>query len=103
MTDYLSTYGKRTRTFQEGGPMPAEGGAPAGPEGAPQGGGGEEEQVLALAQAAMEGDMEAAAQLGMMLAPMILEQAGGGAPQGGGEPMPAEGGAPTFRKGGRLA
>jgi len=102
MTDYLSKYGRRKRVFQEGGPMPAEGGAP---QGAPAEGGGGEEQVLALAQAAAQGDMEAAAQLGMMLAPMILEQAGGGAPAGpeGGAPAPAPAeGAPTFRRGGRL-
>jgi len=107
MTDYLNRYGRKQR-FQEGGPMPAEGGAPpAGPEGgAPAGpegqGGGGEEQVLQLAQAAIQGDMEAAAQLGMMLAPMILEQAGGGGAQGG-APAPAEGGAPTFKRGGKLA
>jgi hypothetical protein len=40
----------------------------AGPE---QGGGGQEEEILALAQATVGGD-QAAAQLGAMLAPMIL-------------------------------
>ena len=107
--NYLSTYGTKRPMFQAGGPMPPEGGAPGGmpPEGgAPPEAGGEDPQaqVLALAEAAVGGDMEAAAQLGMMLAPMILEQAGGGAPAGpeGGAP-PAEGGAPVFKRGGKLA
>jgi hypothetical protein len=102
MTDYLAKYGNpRMRRFQEGGEMPAAEPMPA-EGGAPQGGGGEEE-VLALAQAAAGGDMEAAAQLGMMLAPMILEQAGaaqGGAPAGPEAGMAPEGGAPMQRKGG---
>ncbi|MCK5788482.1 MAG: hypothetical protein KAH32_05765, partial [Chlamydiia bacterium] len=63
---YVNKYGNK-RMFQAGGEM-------AGPP-PPQGGGGDEE-VIMLAQAAASGDMEAAAQLGMMLAPMILEQAG---------------------------
>jgi hypothetical protein len=42
----------------------------AGPE---QGGGGQEEEILALAQATV-GDQAAAAQLGAMLAPMILQE-----------------------------
>jgi hypothetical protein len=71
---YLNAYGKkdfkkvvwlRLRSVQ------------AGPE---QGGGGQEEEILALAQATVGGDQAAAAQLGAMLAPMILQevQAGGG-------------------------
>ncbi|MCK5787460.1 MAG: hypothetical protein KAH32_00470 [Chlamydiia bacterium] len=107
-TNYLAHYG--TRRYQGGGEMPA----PAGPEGGmpqeggapPQEGGGGDPQaeILAMAQAAAQGDQAAAAQLGMALAPMILEQAGqGGAPEGGGGPAPAEGGAPVFRRGGRLA
>jgi hypothetical protein len=43
----------------------------AGPE---QGGGGQEEEILALAQATVGGDQAAAAQLGAMLAPMILQE-----------------------------
>jgi hypothetical protein len=86
----------------EGG-MPAEAGAPA-----EAGGGDPQEQILGLAQAATQGDEAAAAQLGMMLAPMILEQAGGGgaAPAGApGEGAPAgQGeGAPVFKRGGKLA
>jgi len=101
MKDYLNTYGVRRHSkFQMGGPMPAEGGMP--PEGgAPaEGGGGDPQaEIIALAEAAAAGDMEAAAQLGMMVAPLILEQAGGA---GGGAPAGPEGGAPVFRKGGRL-
>jgi hypothetical protein len=52
----------------------------SGPE---QGGGGQEEEILALAQATVGGDQAAAAQLGAMLAPMILQvQAGGGGGEG---------------------
>ena len=104
---YLSKYG--TRKFQEGGAMPAgPEAAPAAPAG-PEAGGGGEEQVIALAQAAASGDPEAAAELGMMLAPMILEQAGAGGPEGapaGPEGAPPEGGAPggepVFRRGGKF-
>ena len=109
MKDYLSAYG--TRKYQEGGAMPPQGGAPAGgmpPEGgAPAGGpegGDPQAELMALAQAAAQGDQAAATQLGMMLAPMILEQSGGGGAPGGPEgPAPAEGGAPVFSRGGRLA
>jgi len=58
---------------------------------------------LVLAEATVQGDMEAAAQLGQALAPMILEQVqaqgGGGAPAGdpGMEPAGAE---PMFSRGG---
>jgi len=119
MKDYLKQYGRKQR-FQEGGSMPAgpEGGAP--PAGGPEGGAGGPEEILAVAQATLDGDMEAAAQLGVMVAPMILEQAQaqggapGGAPAGGpeggapmgmarnGGPVPANVGVPTFGKGGRL-
>lgn len=95
--DYLRKYGKKKRIFQEGGAMAAP--APA-QEAGPSG-----DEVIALAQAAISGDQAAAAQLGMMLAPLILEQAGAG----GGEamagqapeaaPAPVEG-EPVFRKGG---
>jgi len=103
---YLSKYG--TRKFQAGGEMaPAGPEAPAAPAG-PEAGGGEEE-IIGLAQAAAGGDMEAAAQLGMMLAPMILEQAGAGGaegapagPEGGEMAPPQEEGAPVFRRGGKF-
>ena len=106
---YLDTYATRSKRFQEGGMMteeaPAgpEAGAPAGPEAGPEQD-AQGEQLLALAEAAVGGDQQAAAELGMALAPMILEQVqaetGGGAPEGGGgEPMP-EGGEPTFSAGG---
>jgi hypothetical protein len=39
----------------------------------PEQGGGQEEEILALAQATVGGDQAAAAQLGAMLAPMILQ------------------------------
>ena len=49
--------------------------APAAPaQAGPEQGGGQEEQILALAQATVGGDQAAAAQLGAMLAPMILEE-----------------------------
>ena len=99
---YLKTYGRRK--FQEGGEMPA-GPAPA-PEAGPEaaGGGAEQEaqQVLQLAEATMAGDEAAAAELGKMLAPVIMQevqaQGGGGAPAEG---APAEG-APVFRRGGQF-
>jgi len=98
--DYLNKYGKN-RKFQEGGmaPAPAEA-APAG-----GGGGGEMsgEELLGLAQATMQGDQQAAAQLGTLMAPMIMEQmqaqGGGGAPAA--EAAPA-GGEPVFKKGGEF-
>jgi len=105
---YMNKYGKKnTLKFQEGGMMPEEGGAPPAPEagGAPAGG-GDEEQLIAWAEAATQGDQEAAMQLGMAIAPMIMEQAaaasGGGGAEGGMPPegAPAEGGTPVFRKGG---
>jgi hypothetical protein len=67
---YLNAYGKKRR-FQEGGVAPAAAPVQAGPE---QGGGGQEEEILALAQATVGGDQAAAAQLGAMLAPMILQE-----------------------------
>jgi hypothetical protein len=106
---YLNKYGSRARKFQGGGEMAPAGPPPEAPAG--PGAGGGEEEIIGLAQAAAQGDMEAAAQLGMMLAPMILEQAGAagagpeGAPAGpeGGEMAPPpEGGAPVFRRGGKF-
>jgi hypothetical protein len=64
---YLNAYGKKRR-FQEGGVLGC-GSVQAGPEQ----GGGQEEEILALAQATVGGDQAAAAQLGAMLAPMILQ------------------------------
>jgi hypothetical protein len=94
---YLNTYGKKRR-FQEGGVAPEAAPVQAGPE---QGGGGQEEQILALAQATVAGDQAAAAELGMMLAPMILQEvqaSAGGATE---EAAPAEA-QPVFRKGGKF-
>ena len=96
---YLNTYGTKRRKFQEGGmmaPAPAE----AAPEAGPEAGGGEvsEDQLLQLADAAVQGDQEAAMQLGMLLAPMILQEAQAA---GGAEAAPAEA-APVFRKGGQF-
>jgi hypothetical protein len=89
---YLNAYGKKRR-FQEGGC--GCGSVQAGPEQ----GGGQEEEILALAQAT--GGDQAAAQLGAMLAPMILQevQAGGG---GGEEEMAPQEAQPVFRKGGKF-
>jgi hypothetical protein len=109
---YLDKYGSgNTRKFQDGGAMPAAPGpgpAPvqAGPSEA--GDGGQEEQIMALAQATVGGDQAAAAQLGTLLAPMIIQevqaQSGG---SGGGEDAaaaaPAPEGQPVFRKGGKFA
>jgi len=99
--NYLSKYGKN-RKFQEGGMAPAEA-APAG-----GGGGGEMsgEELVGLAQATMQGDQQAAAQLGTLMAPMIMEQmqaqGGGGAPAEGGAPPPEGGGEPVFKHGGEF-
>ena len=93
---YLSKYGKK-RKFQVGGEM-----APAPVQAGPAEGGGQEEQILALAEATVGGDQAAAAQLGAMLAPMILQEvqaaSGGGAPAG----APAPGAEPVFKKGGKF-
>ena len=112
---YLNTY-SRKRKFQGGGEVPAapapEAGA-GGPEAGGAGGGGvTEEQLIEFAYAAVQGDQGAATQLGMALAPMIVEQAesmgaggGAGGPEGG---APAEAGGapaegePVFRRGGKL-
>ena len=108
--NYLKNYGSnKTRRFQEGGMMAPQGGAEMAPqEGAPQGGGGEEE-LIALAEAAVQGDQEAGCQLGAALAPMIVEAAqqqggGGGAPAEAGmaEGEAAAGGTPVFKRGGQF-
>lgn len=89
---YLSEYGTKKRKFQVGGEMPA---AP------PAEGGGQEEQIIALAEAAVAGDEQAAMELGMLVAPIILEQvAGAGA--GEAEAMAAEQEAPVFSSGGKF-
>jgi hypothetical protein len=87
---YLNAYGKKRR-FQEG-VAPAAAPVQAGPEQ-----GGQEEEILALAQATVGGDQAAAAQLGAMLAPMILQevQAGGG----GEEEMAPQEAQPVFKGG----
>lgn len=96
---YLNKYGKK-RMFQAGGVAPA---APAPVQAGPAEGGGQEEQILALAEATVGGDQAAAAQLGTMLAPMILQEvqaAGGG--EGAPEGAPAPEAQPVFRKGGKF-
>jgi hypothetical protein len=101
---YLKNYGTKNRKFQEGGAMMAEEApmapAPMAPEAGPEAG-GQEEQILALAEATMQGDQEAAAQLGQLLAPMIMQEVqanAGGAPA----PGPEAGAQPVFRKGGKF-
>ena len=97
---YLDKYGKKKQKFQAGGVAPTQAGPEAAPaEGGPAEGGGQEEQILALAEATVAGDQAAAAQLGTMLAPMILQevQAAGG----GGAPAPAEA-QPVFKQGGKF-
>ena len=102
---YLDAYGNKKRKFQEGGAMaPAPAPVQAGPE-AP-GAGGQEEQILALAQATVQGDQQAAAELGAILAPMILQEleaagGAGGAEAGGQAPAP-QGAEPVFRRGGQF-
>lgn len=93
---YLKQYGSKKRKFQAGGAAPAAepAAAPAGPA---AGGGGQEEQIFALAEAAVQGDQAAAAELGMFLAPMILQEAE--AQMGGGAEAEAQ---PVFAKGGKF-
>ena len=84
--DYLNKYAnKGVSKFQAGGPMPAEGGAPA-PEAAPQGGAPDLEAMLA--EWAQTQDPNLAMQICAMLVEMM---GGGGAP------------APAMRGGGRMA
>lgn len=99
--NYLKDYGTKKRMFQEGGAMMAEEAPMApGPEAGPEaGGGGQEEQIMQLAEATMQGDQEAAAQLGQMLAPMIMQEVQGG---GQGAPAPEAEAQPVFRKGGKF-
>ena len=99
---YLKVYGKK-RKLQEGGAMPAGPAVSpaAGPEAAPGGGGGEQEAqvILQLAEATMGGDEQAAAELGKMLAPVIMQEVQA---QGGGAEAAPAGGAPVFRRGGQF-
>jgi len=97
--NYLKKYGTKGRKFQEGGAAPAEvAPAPAaGPEG---GAGGQEEQIVQLAQATVQGDQAAAAQLGSIMAPMLLQEIEAAGAQGGAPAGPGAGGQPVFRKGG---
>lgn len=74
--------------------------APAGPE---AGGQGQEEQIIQLATAATQGDQQAAAQLGMMMAPMILQEVQAAGGQGQAPAGPAAGGQPVFKLGGKFA
>lgn len=90
---YLKQYGTKTEKFQAGGMAPA----PA--EAAPAGGGGGEEQIIMLAEAAVGGDQAAATELGMMLAPMIMQEAQ--AQAGAGAPAEAQA-QPVFKKGGKF-
>lgn len=72
---------------QQAGPAPAE---------------GQEEQILQLAEDAVAGDQQAAAELGMMLAPMILQQVDAemqGAEGAEAAPAVPE---PVFRRGGKF-
>lgn len=99
---YLDKYGKRSQRFQEGGPMPA--GAEMAPpqQAGPAPAEGQEEQILQLAEAAVAGDQQAAAELGMMLAPMILQQVDAemqGAEGAEAAPAAPE---PVFRRGGKF-
>jgi len=98
---YLKQYGTKGRKFQEGGaaPMEAAPAAPAGPEG---GAGGQEEQIVQLAQATVQGDQAAAAQLGTIMAPMLLQEIEAAGAQGGAPAGPEAGGQPVFKRGGKF-
>lgn len=101
--NYLKKYGTKGKKFQEGGAAPVAEAAPAAPAGPEGGAGGQEEQIVQLAQATVQGDQAAAAQLGTIMAPMLLQEieaagAGQEAPAG-----PEAGGQPVFKKGGKFA
>lgn len=97
MKDYLNTYGNKTPKFQEGGAMQE-------PAAAPQQQGPDVEGMLQ--QYAQQPSPELAVAICDSLVAM-MGAAQGGAPEGG-APMPAAangmrmGGAPKFRKGGKL-
>lgn len=96
MKDYLTTYGNNTPKFQDGGAMPAQGGAPQGPD-----------VEGMLQQYAQQPSPELAVAIADALVAMM---GGGGAPAGpeGGQPMPAAANgmrmtaAPKFKAGGKL-
>jgi hypothetical protein len=104
---------KEVKKFQEGGAMPAEGGAPASepaPAGAPEGGAapagpeGGVDPMQQILQAAMQAVQTKDGQLALQVCAALVQlaQGGAGAPTG----APAEGapeGEPVYRKGGRLA
>lgn len=104
---------KEVKKFQEGGAMPAEGGAPASesaPAGAPEGGAaptgpeGGADPMQQILQAAMQAVQTNDGQLALQVCAALVQlaQGGAGAPAG----APAEGapeGEPVYRKGGRLA
>ena len=87
----MARYFNYARKFQEGGPVPAEGGAPAG-------GGDPMQQILEAAiQAVQSGD----GNLALQVCEMLVQLAQGG--QGG--PPPEEAapeGEPVYRAGGKL-
>ena len=86
---------KLKQKFQAGGPMPEQGGAPQGGE----------DPMMVLMQGAQQALQSQDCQIAMQVGQMLLELAGGGAPQGGAPqeaaPAPAEG-EPVYRRGGRL-
>lgn len=94
---YLKKYGSKNQKFQGGGVAPAPEAAPA-PAAGPEAG-GEEAAIMELAEAAVGGDEAAATQLGMILAPMILQEAQA---QGGGGQQAAPEAQPVFQKGGKF-
>ena len=99
--DWLNQYGSAPRMFQQGGPMnaaPAPGGAPQGGEPAPQGApqGGEPNIEAMLAEYAQTRDP----QLAVAICDMLVEAMGAGQAQPGGQPAPAEGGAPQMGRNG---
>lgn len=107
----FSNFNARVKKFQEGGPMgpeepmPAEGGAPAGPEagGAPAGPEAGGDPMQQLLQAAMQAVQNNDAQLALQVCAALVQMAqgaggGAGAPEGG-----APEGEPVYRNGGRLA
>lgn len=86
------------RKFQAGGPMPAQGGAPA-----PQGGEDPQAMLLQGAQQAVQGQD---CDIAMQVCQMLIQALGGEAAPAQGAPPeatppPAEG-EPVYRRGGRL-
>lgn len=104
--DWLNQYKGGVRKFQEGGamtPAPAQGGAPGGQEGAPQGGGADIEAMLS--EYAQTRDPQLAVAIcDMLVEAMMGAQQGGqpGAPAPGAEAGAPQGGAPMGRNGMRM-